>query len=865
MLRLRESVTLIVGLASASILAAKWAEAQIDLGAWVANAPDTTFRPYLAKGSDRVPVLVRVPETADDEALAEGLIRLNSGLYATYRRSNDLSAAITRHADWKWIWSPPRRLLLNHVTASTRIDVAREAFGRRGAGVIVGIVDTGLDLYHPDFRTAGNLTRVAWYLDLTQKAPLGLHAELEQAAGCTAPDTPCAVYDADDINKMLAAPQSATAFPIDAIGHGTHVASLAAGNGLSNVPPKYVGVAPDADLVIVNASRANLGDVQDIDIIRGVQFVFQVAGPKYMNEPAVVNLSLGGDAGAHDGTSTLERELSALVGPEQPGRAIVVAAGNSADLYDTSSAYPKPLGIHTSVQVLPDGNKTRVPIVVDKSVAPDIDSTFIVWIQSREGDVLSVGVDTESGECIAPMSPGGVVEDKQCAGAQISLYNGLTEATQDPNGGSKERPAIAMFAQGKFASPSVFSMTFQGSGTAFVWVQSQDGLNPALGSLGALVPAATRERTVAIPASASGLIAVGATLNRLQWIDVANDKQTLKRFGSVVNPIEGDIASFSGGGPNQLDQMKPDILAPGGYVIGAMANLADPRRQSGQNGMFDSTGACDDSTTTAAECPDKTNKCVCYVIDNRHGVAVGTSMASPIVAGAIALLFEGNRTLTQDDVRRYIQAGAQQRLGFLTPAARLARPRTLAQEGPGVLDVDGALRAQTNDPTPSGAIAPDVSWFSVATGLVHPDDHWPTPGALHLRDAAGNAVSIDPSRIKILFSPGFLLTPIQFESYGYYTFDFTAGDGAGRQTMNVDVQVDDRSILKEQLFIGVDVPSARGDVVGGRGCSVSIASTSGRSIVDLLGALGCVVIARRRRTRSKTSMVARGLVGFTLG
>ena len=175
-----------------------------------------------------------------------------------------------------------------------------------------------------------------------------------------------------------------------------------------------------------------------------------------MNEPAVVNLSLGGDAGAHDGTSTLERELSTLVRPNFPGHAIVVAAGNSANDYDTSSAYPKPLGIHTSVQVLPDGNKTRIPIVVDASVAPDIDSTFIAWVQSREGDELSVGVDTESGECIAPIPQGGVVNGKQCAGAgEIQLYNGLTEESQNPNGGSKERPAIAMFATGKFASPSV--------------------------------------------------------------------------------------------------------------------------------------------------------------------------------------------------------------------------------------------------------------------------------------------------------------------------------------------------------------------------------------------------------------------------
>ena len=274
---------------------------------------------------------------------------------------------------------------------------------------------------------------------------------------------------------------------------------------------------------------------------------------------------------------------------------------------------------------------------------------------------------------------------------------------------------------------------------------------------------------------------MGATLNRTDWWDVIGDKQQLKQFGPIANPMEGDIASFSGGGPNQLDEMKPDILAPGGYVIGAMANLADPRRDSGVGGMFDSTGACNDSSTTTAECPDGTNECVCYVVNNRHGVGVGTSMASPIVAGAIALLFEGNPALTQDDVRRLNEAGAQQRLGYLTPAQRLARQLTLAQEGPGLLDVNGALAAQANDPTPSGAIDPSSCWLSVATVLVHPADNWPTKGALHLRDSQNLPITIDPSRIDMEFSPGFLVGDINAEGYGYYTFDFTAGDGAGRR------------------------------------------------------------------------------------
>ena len=200
-------------------------------------------------------------------------------------------------------------------------------------------------------------------------------------------------------------------------------------------------------------------------------------------------------------------------------------------------------------------------------------------------------------------------------------------------------------------------------------------------------------------------------------------------------------------------------------------------------------------------------------------------------------------------MRRYIQAGAQQRLGYLTPAQRLARQLTLAQEGPGLLDVNGALAAQANDPTPSGAIDPSSCWLSVATGLVHPADNWPTKGALHLRDSQNLPITIDPSRIDMEFSPGFLVGDINAEGYGYYTFDFTAGDGAGRRTMSIEVRVNGRLVVTEQLYIGVDVPSARGYVVGGRGCSVSDARSEERSLWGLLGAVSAVVVARRRRAR----------------
>jgi len=808
------------------------AQAQIDLGLFYAQSPRTSFSQFKVLGTSQVSLMVRVPAAAAADAEAEGFIPLSPGLYGTYQTPEELSSLISIHANWQWLWSPPRRLLLDRAVKNVRADVAYKQFRRTGRNVIVGIVDTGVDLTHPDLQMADGHTRVAWLLDLSQD-PVGLHSELESRYQCGQPGnpsaTPCAVYSAKDIDDLLLA-GTRNLLPQDAIGHGTHVASLAAGNGLSNSPPKYVGIAPEATLVVVNASRHNQGDLQDADIILGAKFVFQDAAP-LLQMPAVLNLSLGGDAGSHDGTSTLEVELSKLVGPEFPGRSIVVAAGNSGSLYGTKTAYPEPLGIHTSVQVLPDGNKTRLPIVIDASADSGIQSEFIAWVQSREGDSLSVGVDTASEECIAPIGFGGVVEDKNCGDIKVTLYNGITH---DANGGSPARPAIALIAQGSFATPEVLALTFTGSGTAFVWVQSDGGLNQALPTLGALVPAATDERTVAIPASAPSLIAVGAALNRSNWTDINGNLQRLQQFGAMSMPNPGDVASFSGGGPNQLDDLKPDILAPGGYVVGAMASSADPRTVTGAGGMFDARPKYD----------------VNYLlVDDWHAISTGTSMASPLVAGAVALLLEADPTLRQDDVRRYLQSGAQK---------IWSQPHPAAQDGPGTLDVNGAMWAQSNQPITSGSPNAFASWLTVSTGLVHPDDNWPTYGAIHLRDTTNHPITIEPSRIKVSLSAGHLISPVTAEGYGYYTYSFTAGSGTGRQKLYLTVLLDNKPFLTEPLYIGVDVSSARGDIVAGRGCG--IANAPGKPQIAVWGlyfTLAAMGLNQRRRSRNRATVWSR--------
>src|SRR6185436_6154778 len=84
--------------------------------------------------------------------------------------------------------------------------------------------------------------------------------------------------------------------PKDVFGHGTHVASLAAGSGGSTDPPRYVGIAPEASLIVVRVTRSGGAGIMDADVVQAARFVFEQA--EALSMPAVINMSLGSDFGA---------------------------------------------------------------------------------------------------------------------------------------------------------------------------------------------------------------------------------------------------------------------------------------------------------------------------------------------------------------------------------------------------------------------------------------------------------------------------------------------------------------------------------------------------------------------------------------
>lgn len=211
-----------------------------------------------------------------------------------------------------------------------------------GNGIIIGIIDDGCAFAHQDFlvRTGGNAndlqSRVLYLWDQSNEpkpngvgwsAPAGFNSGFE--IGKQAIDIVLGK------NKFVHDGVVEATQIYDYLGyriygresHGTHVMSIAAGNGRSLMGA--AGVAPKADIIFVQlpqgAIKAGSGDPVLYDRIReGVEYIFSRA--QALGKPAVVNISYGGYMGPHDGTSHVEAGIDQLL--TQPDRTVVVAAGN---------------------------------------------------------------------------------------------------------------------------------------------------------------------------------------------------------------------------------------------------------------------------------------------------------------------------------------------------------------------------------------------------------------------------------------------------------------------------------------------------------------------------------------------------------
>jgi subtilisin family serine protease len=782
----------------------------------------------LADARGRIPLSIRLPAGADAASL--GLLPVAPGIGALRLAPEEVPPFAAAHPNLPISVAGRLYPLLDVSPEWTHVTAFRKATGGLdGKGVVVGVVDTGLDVRHPDFRTKDGHTRVAWML-VQGAAPKGLHPDVEQTFGCNESSTSCAVYAAADIDAVIA---NGADELHDGDGHGTHVASIAAGNGGPSVTktPRFVGLAPEASLVIVGPNKPGEGFL-DTDILNGARFVFDRADA--MGSPVVLNLSLGSDYGSHDGTSDIEKGLTAFVGDQHPGHVIVVAAGNSGGLDSqqicangdpTQCVLTAPLGIHTEAHVF-EGEVVRVPMMVTNA-APK--GHVLVWITFRPGDDVSVALDGPCGATwvgyTAPGDSGGYSSGSNQAGIFNDIPNVEQDLSPDTNSAIVDFTA-AWGAETQCGSESViteFAVRLRGRGHASLWITAKDD---ATG--GIVFERSLRPGTINVPASAPGLLAVGCTVNRIGWTPF--DGFPVFPVGPDPNPVPDGSCFFSASGPTPFGVEKPEISAPGSFIVGAMSADADPRSNPG--GIFD-----------FANCPQ--GEAYCAIVDKYHAVQEGTSMSTPHVAGAVALLMGIDPTLTQARATEVLQAGAR------LPTGDVPDPTQL---GPGTLDVEGArlaLLASMGAP-----LAPDLtkSWFVLSSPYARPDPSFPVWVTIELRRSDNTpATGIDGSKLSFsLARGGTTYQPIARVRQGLFRFAIAGLPRDLGETITLDVSYAGQSLGQSAIPVGWDPWSATDPSVTAVGaCAVNAdppVPPTGTAVAMTLAA-ALTAVRRRRGSR----------------
>ncbi|HKQ59506.1 MAG TPA: S8 family serine peptidase [Candidatus Eisenbacteria bacterium] len=397
--------------------------------------------------------------------------------------------------------------------------------GWTGRGVLIAIVDSGVDFRNPDFTTVDStgkvVSRIAamWDMnsDLYARQGRGLPPPLVLPDGRPFGT----VFDRATLTDALRS-KSREIPPTDMVGHGTACAGIATGNGRSHPETAMLrGAAPGADLLVV---RLCTGDCHQLaGMFTGAACAWADSIASRAGRPLVVSCSFGAQRGPHDGTTVVERQLDARFSEKTPGRALCVAAGNEGG---------EPF--HTRLTL------SNVPAVLD-------------W--SSAGEQVQIEVYLRSGS----------LEDLRVSRV---LPWSAPRCTENSSGCGNQQPYLVLEAEGD--SGAVALATRSGAAVeADVYILggkwSGDRADP--------------ERTIALPGTCRSAITVGSYL----WNEGFNQDGfgviNLSELGSDCPgsgvPRLGQPSCFSSRGPSRDGAIKPDVLAPGQAFISSIARTPD--------------------------------------------------------------------------------------------------------------------------------------------------------------------------------------------------------------------------------------------------------------------------------------------------
>ena len=395
--------------------------------------------------------------------------------------------------------------------------VQRAPYDLSGRGILVGIVDSGIDYENPDFRNEDGSTRIVslWDQSMPGNPPAGYAAGSE--------------FTREDINAALEKNTSG-GFPglstgavlsRDMSGHGTAVAGIAVGNGRGSEGRMYRGAAPEAELIIVKMGTPRPeGFPRTTELMMGVDYVIRKA--LELRKPVAVNISFGNTYGSHDGTSLVERFLNDI--SDTWKNVICIGSGNEG----TTAGHAA-------------GRAGDEEEVIQELAVQEREPALNVQIWKSYVDEMDISIVSPSGERVGPFREILGPQRFMLGSTELLIYYG------EPKPYSvRQEIYISFIPQQSYVDSGVWQIILTPrrivDGAYQMWLPAQAALNVGTAFL---TPDSTT--TLTIPSTASLAVTVAAY-----------DARTFS------------YADFSGRGPAAVYEgsnvQKPDLAAPGVLV-----------------------------------------------------------------------------------------------------------------------------------------------------------------------------------------------------------------------------------------------------------------------------------------------------------
>lgn len=464
-----------------------------------------------------------------------------------------------------------------------------------GTGVIIGIIDIGLDYTHPNFKDSNGNLRIkkVWEQNnTTGNSPTTFNYGSEYVSSTAI------------LNKMRDMTNES---------HGSHVTGIAAGSGNGN-PSLLKGMAPDTDIILVSNGSDLVGEIagtsNSTKLVDAINYIKNYANS--VSKPAVINMSFGINLGPHDGTDLLSASLNAL--STNQGLIMVKSAGNDG-------------GEKKHALNIFNGNQTKF-ILNNQNIGPSkidiwgnnqgVNSAFGVTIgvynttnQTYDSSVIQFTVNGN----LNFQNPYNLVD------VDFGLLNddnwtiSLTSEINPLN----NRPHLRISCNTLNDTTSdylVVSIQSNG-GTVHSWCNGEfcEFNNPS----GFNFTEGDDYFSITEPGNASGVITVGSY------------NATNENLGNPPGTV-GGLSYSSSKGPRADLIIKPDVCAPGNRIVSSLSS-------------FDSR-----YLTIPSFNNDITNTFGTY----SYGKMQGTSMAAPVVSGIIALWLQAAPQLTTNNIKSII-------------------------------------------------------------------------------------------------------------------------------------------------------------------------------------------------------------------